>query len=121
MPRNMSFALTVDSMQQRIKTVTRRQGWLFLKPNDKIQPVVKAMGLKKGEKIERIGGLIEVINIRRERINLITLEEVIREGFFYLTPDEFIEMYCDANRCNPWDECTRIEFKYLDNFEKNDL
>jgi len=45
------------------KCITRRQGWSNVKPGQKLQPIVKGMGLKKGEKVEKIGSLIEVISI----------------------------------------------------------
>lgn len=69
--RNMSFALTTDQVRQQTKTVTRRLGWKTLKPDTLIQPVVKGMGLKKGETVERIGGPIRVLNVRREPLNII--------------------------------------------------
>jgi len=49
--RNMSFFLTTDQIRNKTKTVTRRDGWLFLKPGDIVQACVKCQGLKKGEKI----------------------------------------------------------------------
>jgi len=49
--RNMSFAMTTKQVRNQTKTVTRRFGWWFLKAGDIVQPVEKAMGLKKGEKI----------------------------------------------------------------------
>ena len=52
MPRNMSFAMTTEQVRNQTKTVTRRQGWRFLNAGDILQPVVKGMGLKKGEKKE---------------------------------------------------------------------
>jgi hypothetical protein len=56
--RNISFALTTAQVRARTKTVTRRVGWTFLKPGDLLQPVVKCRGLKKGERVEKIGGPI---------------------------------------------------------------
>ena len=47
--RNMSFAMTTEAVRNQTKTVTRRFGWWFLKPGDMVQPVEKAMGLRKGE------------------------------------------------------------------------
>lgn len=34
--RNMSFALTTKQIINRTKTITRRFGWWFLRPGDKI-------------------------------------------------------------------------------------
>ncbi len=55
MPRNMSFSMTTAQFRARTKTVTRRLGWWNLKPGDVIMGVEKAMGLKKGEKVKRLG------------------------------------------------------------------
>lgn len=113
MPRNMSFALTTEQARDRTKTVTRRLGWRFLWPGDKVQQVVKAMGLKKGEKIEKIH-LIEIVSVKIEPLILITQEDVIREGFTAMTPPQFIDMFCKFNRCEATVEPTRIQFRYLD-------
>jgi len=50
----MSFSVTTEQIRARIKTVTRRMGWTFLRPGEQIQVVVKCCGLKKGEKVEPI-------------------------------------------------------------------
>jgi hypothetical protein len=109
----MSFALTTDQVRNQTKTVTRRQGWMFLGPGDVLQPVVKGMGLKKGEKVQRIGGHIRVKSVCRIPINDIDRNDTDNEGFPDMTPREFIEMYCKANGVKPDDVCTRIEFEYV--------
>ena len=113
MPRNMSFAMTVEQVRDQSKTVTRRQSWDSLKPGTLLQPVVKGMGLKKGEKVEKIGGLIRVYSIQKDRIADISRDDVIREGFPGISNLEFIEMYCQANKVKPSDVCNRIEFEYV--------
>ena len=113
MPRNMSFALTTKQVKQKTKTITRRQGWSFLKVDDLLQPVEKGMGLKKGEKVKKIGGLIRVVSIRKEPINKIRKPDVIKEGFPELTPKEFVQMYCKCNKVNEEDLCNRIVFEYI--------
>ena len=45
----ISFSLTTPQFRDGTKDVTRRLGWTFLKPGDRLCAVVKAMGLKKGE------------------------------------------------------------------------
>lgn len=62
----MSFALTSTQINDRTKTVTRRLGWSRLRPGTLLQPVVKAQGLKKGEKVQKVGGPIRVVSVRRE-------------------------------------------------------
>jgi hypothetical protein len=76
--RRMSFALTTEQILNRSKTVTRRFGWDFLKPGDQVQPIRRGMGLKKGEKQELLGCPIEVVSIRKERIDAILSDDVER-------------------------------------------
>ncbi len=118
--RNMSFALTAVQIRARQKTVTRRLGWRFAKPGDVVQPVLKAQGLKKGERITTIGGPIRFVDVRRE--NLLTMiaqpaygiSECLREGFMGgLMPVDFAAMFCEHNKCSVDTELTRIEFEYL--------
>ena len=109
----MSFALTTPQILDRSKTVTRRKGWLFLKPGDRLWAVKKAMGLKKGEKVERLA-LIEVVDVYREQLFSIDDDDVIAEGFPGWTQTEFRDMYCEANGGDDFQDCTRIQFKYVE-------
>ena len=113
MPRNISFALTTEQFQNHTKDVTRRAGWRFLKPGDKLCGVRKCMGLKKGEKIERFG-LLEVVSARVEPLNAITQNDVVREGFPDWTPAEFVAFFTEKNNCPPDVPVNRIEFRYID-------
>ena len=113
MPRNISFAMTPKQIADKTKTVTRRVGWAKLKPGDELRPVLKSMGLKFGEKAERIGGLIRVVSVRSEPLNAITKEECILEGFPEYEPEDFISLLCKQYNCPPETEMTRIEFEYL--------
>lgn len=110
--RNMSFALTSEQILNKTKTVTRRARWFFLKPGDLIQPVEKCMGLKKGEKVARLGVPIRILRLSSQLLNLITKEDVICEGFPNLTPAEFVEMFCRNMNYKPNHYITRIEFEY---------
>jgi len=114
--RNMSFALTTNQVMVRTKTVTRRLGWAKLQPGTLIQPVVKGMGLKKGETVQKIGGPVRVVRVTRERLDAIASspEECAREGFPELTWTQFVVMFCNHNRCQQWDIVTRIEFDYVE-------
>ncbi|HHS84311.1 MAG TPA: ASCH domain-containing protein [Gammaproteobacteria bacterium] len=107
----MSFAMTTDQFKARTKTVTRRFGWWFLKPGDMVCGVEKGMGLKKGEKINRLG-VIEIVSIRTEPLNAITQEDVVREGFPDWTPDQFVKMLVDHYRVDPTKSVNRIEYRY---------
>ena len=117
--RNMSFALTTQQVQDHSKDVTRRLGWLHLKQGEAFQPVKKCMGLRPGEKIERIGGAVVTVSTRREPLRRMTddqeygRDECRREGFPRLSPAEFVAMFCASHRgCRPESIVTRIEFSY---------
>lgn len=111
--RNMSFSLTTEQIQQRTKTVTRRLGWRTLKAGDGVWAVKKCMGLKPGERVERLAAL-RVVRVRRERLDAITAADVAAEGFPHLSSAEFVAMFCAAMRVTPSAVVTRIEFAYVD-------
>jgi hypothetical protein len=118
--RNISFALTTDQIRAGTKTVTRRMGWLALKPGELLQPVKKGMGLKPGEKIERLRGPIRVTSVRREMLNeMVRLpaygrQECDYEGFPDYSPASFVDMFCRSHTgCKPNSIVTRIEFEYV--------
>lgn len=113
MPRNMSFMLTTAQYCARTKDVTRRLGWANLKPGDMFNGVEKAMGLKKGEKINKLG-VNRVVSTRWEPLNAITPDDVRREGFPGWTPEQFVAMFCEHNKCAPDTPVNRIEFEYMD-------
>ncbi len=110
--RSMSFAMTTQQVRDQIKDLTRRFGWKFLKPGDVVRAVEKGMGLKKGEKIVQLG-IIQIVSTRWEPLNLITREDVIREGFPDWSPKQFVQMLVDHYRVKPDAEVNRIEFKYI--------
>lgn len=113
MSRNISFALTTHQFLAGSKDVTRRVGWKNLKAGDVLCAVKKGMGLKPGEKIERLG-LIRVLSARPERLGDITTEDVRREGFPFWAPPKFIEFFCAGHKgCTHDSIVTRIEFERL--------
>lgn len=114
MPRLMSFSHTIDQIHDRTKTVTRRLGWRTLRPGQRVWAVRKAMGLRLGEKVERLS-LLEVVSNRRERLYDITDDDVAREGFPEKNRKEFIAMFRRINRGMPrFAYVSRIEFKYVE-------
>jgi hypothetical protein len=115
MPRNMSFSMTKEQFKNRSKTITRRLGWWFLKPGDVVCGVEKAMGLKKGERIKRLG-LIRIVDTRCEPLWAITPADVIREGFPEFTTTEFVNMLMKHHGVGRDVHVNRIEFEYI--FEK---
>ena len=108
--RNISFSLTTRQFLDGAKTVTRRLGWKNLKPGDRLMAVKKGMGLKPGEKIERLGE-IEVVHVSRLLLGEIMAEDCAAEGFPELPPAQFVAMFCRHMGCTPTTEITRIEFR----------
>lgn len=120
MPRLMSVAFTEAAVVARTKTVTRRKGWLMLKPGDRLTLCRKVMGRKKGEPLVRIAE-VEVVSVSREPLMAVAMDltygqnEMDREGFFGLDPNDFIDQYfIAAQGFHETDEITRIEWRYLD-------
>lgn len=118
MPRAMSFALTKEQIRNRTKTVTRRLGWQSLKPGDLIIAVEKVRGLKKGDKLKKIG-LLRCIKNDAVQLNgsSLTAEDVDREGFPGGDPIDFAEMFCRNMKCDRDVMVQRIEFEYVDEKE----
>jgi hypothetical protein len=101
-------------MKNRTKTVTRRNGWKFLKPGEIVMAVEKCQGLKKGEKIKKIHP-IKIIDVMFEPLNNIDDKELIKEGFSDYDTFQFIEMFVKSHKgINPSSIITRIEFEHLD-------
>lgn len=122
--KNISFALTSQQILLRTKTVTRRLGWRTLTPGTTLQPVLKGMGLKPGESVQRLGPPIEVLDVRREALRRMCADleygfaECNAEGFerhtLYQWPSEFVRFFCNSHKgCTPDTIITRIEFRYL--------
>ena len=126
----MSVSMTADAVIERRKTVTRRKGWTFLKPGDRLTLCRKVMGRKPGEPLERLAE-VEVVSVAREPLWELTRRdyattyppaptayasrEVAREGFPGMDPAEFVQRFFEvAQRMSPMDEVTRIEWRYLD-------
>lgn len=112
MPKNMSFFLTTEQVRNKTKTVTRRLGWDFLKKGDIINACVKCMGLKKGEKVEKICQII-IISSFRIPLLWITQEDVFLEGFPDWSPEDFIIMFCKHNKIGRRELVNRIKFEYV--------
>lgn len=120
--RNMSYMLTTQQIRKRIKRVTRRLGWEFLKPGDLVCAVEKGMGLKKGETVKRLA-VLRVKSVRREPLRRMIdeweygLRECRAEGFppphRLSHPSAFVRFFCETHRgCRPDTILTRIEFGY---------
>jgi hypothetical protein len=121
----MSVALTEDAVVARRKTVTRRLGWWktkkgqqILQVGDRLTLCRKVMGRKAGEPLVRLVE-VEVVSVRRERLDAITPDDVRREGFDLPgdpSPADarwFVDFFTDAMHCASDVEVTRIEWRYL--------
>jgi hypothetical protein len=120
MPRLMSVAFTEQAVVERRKTVTRRKGWLMLKPGDRLTLCRKVMGRKKDEPLVRLAE-VEVISVRREMLCAIAgnaadlgAAELALEGFTNIDHVEFMERYFKPQGIGPAAYITRIEWRYLD-------
>lgn len=123
MSRLMSVAFTEAAVVARTKTVTRRKGWLFLKPGDTLTLCRKVMGRKPGEPLVRIAE-VEVVSVGREPLCRVGEPgELTREGFpeldmAHVDDDEcgvweFWQLYFEPQGISLTDDVTRIEWRYL--------
>jgi hypothetical protein len=125
--RLMSVSLTEAAVVDRRKTVTRRLGWLMLKPGDRLTLCRKVMGRRNGEPLVRLAE-VEVVSVRREPLWNITEKDVKREGVhvgpfddrfegWYSsgapTPEAWVQWFCEEMDVRPDTEVTRIEWRYI--------
>ena len=112
--------LTKKQIRERTKTVTRRLGWLNLKPGDHFMGCEQCQGIPKGGHVVDLGEMVCISN-RRERLDRLLTEpeygaaEVVKEGFPELTPAQFVEMFCGHMKVTPETVCNRIEIDYITN------
>lgn len=118
----MSVTFTEQAVIERRKTVTRRKGWLFVKPGDRLTLCRKVMGRKPGEPLVRICE-VEVVSVIRCPLRMVrTPGELTKEGFPeleewpgpYRGAKTFIEWYFEPQGLGWDDDVTRIEWRYLD-------
>lgn len=108
----MSVSLTEQAVMERRKTVTRRRGWRFLRPGDRLTLCRKVMGRKPGEPLVRLAE-VEVVDVRREPLLWVSADDVAREGFPDWTWPEFVRFFVAHMGGPSWQEVTRIEWRYL--------
>ena len=111
--------MTTEQIKNRTKTITRRLGWLFLKERELVQAVEKCQGLKKGERVKRLA-VIRINHIMRIKLCFIPTDDCAKEGFPEMSPEQFIRMFCKANKCKRDVQVTRIDFEYEQSKEKSD-
>jgi hypothetical protein len=113
--QNMSFSMTMRSVRDHTKTITRRLGWKKLKPGALVQAVEKGQGLKRGERVVKIC-VIRIISNETEplcRISSHGMDETAREGFPGMPTSEFVYKFCRANKCATDRDVQRIVFEYV--------
>lgn len=119
--RMMSFALTESQLMDGSKTVTRRTGWKNLRAGERLVAVRKAMGLRPGEKMQRLC-VIEVVSVRQERLGDMEDDDCAREGFPGLTASQFVDMFTSKVKVPTMPlmdvEVTRIEFRKVPGTEE---
>lgn len=111
--RRMSFAMTERQLVAGHKTVTRRLGWVCLKPGDELLAVDKAMGLKKGQKARPLAR-IRVKSTERVALAALDGDEPRKEGFPWMSCAEFVGFFCRSLKCTPDTVVNRIEFEVLE-------
>lgn len=115
MSRLMSVSLTETAVVERRKTVTRRLGWKFLKPGDRLTLCRKVMGRKPGEPLVRLAE-VEVVSVRREPLWDMPQADIALEAVPHTlgwSASDWVEWYGYAMRCRLSTEVTRIEWRYL--------
>lgn len=119
MSRLMSVSHTELAVVERRKTVTRRLGWTFLKPGDRLTLCRKVMGRRHAD--GSVDPLVRLAEVQVERVWREPLEQIRhnvwdieREGVEgIVTPAEFVEFYCRTFKVEPSTTVTRIEWSYL--------
>jgi len=110
--------MTQDQFLDRSKDVTRRLGFKNLKRGESLMGCEKCQGLRKGDKISKLGAIV-VVSVTFEPLQRMIDEplygrvEAEREGFPELTGGQFVEMFCSKMNCEPSTVVTRIEFKHV--------
>ncbi|RIR19323.1 hypothetical protein D2E28_23790 [Mycobacteroides abscessus] len=106
----MSVSLTTQSVRDRVKTQTRRDGWLRLRAGDQLALCPKYRGVRR--ECRELITIVDVLSVRREPLRAITAADVAAEGFA-LSPEQFVEFFCRTHRgVEPDTEITRITWAY---------
>jgi hypothetical protein len=117
--QHIAVSLTQEQVRRREKHVTRRHNWHRLRPGTLLQPIEKGQGLKKGERVQPVGGPVRVVKVRRERLSALLEEpygsrEAALEGFPEMAGRAFLEFWCREMKAKPSNVVTRIEWVYTE-------
>ncbi len=123
--RNISCRLTTAQIIARLKRVTRRVGWTYLRPGDRLCAIEKGQGLKKGQRVKRLA-VLRIVDVRFEPLQKLLdhlaygFAEVALEGF--RCPEGvdwathvrwFVSMFCETHDgVTLQTPLTRIRFEY---------
>lgn len=118
--RNMSFSMTEAKYILRLKDLTRRDGWAFLKPAELFMGVNKVRGFRKGEYPIKFHPSMCISNVPEPLNDIVKRSfrdgkyEVAREGYpaWIGREEEFVRIYVKMNG-GPEDKIiNRIEFQH---------
>jgi hypothetical protein len=109
----MSVPLTEGAVRERRKTVTRRVGWHHARAGMRLTLCRKVLGRKPNEPLVRLAD-VEIVSVRRERLDAITEEDVAREGFDGHSPAWFVAFFKAEMGVEADTAVTRIEWRYLE-------
>lgn len=116
MTRLMSFSMTTEAYRLRLKPVTRRDRWWFLRPGDILMGVEKCQGIPKGEHVVKMHRL-RVVSTRPEPLRLLLddpeygASEMVLECLCE-TAEEFCDRYIRHNGGDLDTLRNRIEFEH---------
>ena len=117
--RYISFFLTQQQVRDRIKTVTWRTGWGWVKKGEILQPIEKGQGLKAGQGYTFIGSPITILDNRPEPLSRLIEEpeygstEAALEGFPGWSGEQFVSFICKQPGVYPERVLNRLEFEYV--------
>lgn len=121
MTQRMSCSMTIESVRDRSKTVTRRHvaTWQSLAVGDHLVLVEKAQGLKAGEH-QVVLDEVEIVDVRVESLAMVLYEKFAthREGLGHMTKHEFVAFWLKGHgypaNASAWQvQVRRIEWRYV--------
>lgn len=105
----MTFKHTRVQILAGTKTVTRRHGWVHLEPGTLLLAVAAAR--RPNAEVLRV---IEVVSVRSERLEDVTPEDVVAEGWPAGTPvEDFVTEFLRAIGGERGDKVRRVEFRFV--------
>jgi hypothetical protein len=104
---------SVDGYSCAGKDVTRRLNWRWAKRGMFLLAVERCQGIKPGQGVE-VFGVVEILDVRREPLDLCTDSDARREGFPELRAEAFVEMFCTHMGCRRDAKVSRVVFHHVD-------